>query len=269
MENKFCKNKDEAKVSKSASSVVNVSYSLGIIDMDTFKKILYFWFLTVCNTQQATNMNIDDILIKLAYNYYFWVNTVLLKYYHYDLYHLDYGKSGDEFDRSYLWLIHSNGNVYYIKRCHGLQNTIKTSSMDKEMNERYLQNHRKLSSKQCEKLISILLDLQINVRRTCDVSGDRSGEQDMIIHSGKELAEIYGVASKQYQRVDEINFDPLINFFKNELNIDTEIIEWFLSAKSLKRWIKRLHEDWQELKIRIDHDNNLLDFYKDLVYFRC
>ena len=264
-----CKDSVDIEPLNATYSDQDKNVGIGIIDRDTFNRILYFWFLTLFNMQQTTNMNIDDILIKLAYKYYFSVDTLLLKFYHY---HVDDPEDDELSETSYLWLIHSNGNVYHIKDCHGIEDTIKSSSMDNEMNEIYLQKDKTLSLEQCDKLISILLELQINARRTTFLreyfsGGDVEQILDMIIHSGKEIAETHGVALKQYQNVEEINFDPLIDFLRNELNIDTKEFESYLSVKSLKDWMAQPHnQEWQRINICIDYDDNRLYFHKEGLY---
>ena len=61
---------DSGFITPTEQEMMNVTYappiSVDIIDITTFNKILYFWF----KLEHATNvnMNIDDIIIKLAYD---------------------------------------------------------------------------------------------------------------------------------------------------------------------------------------------------------
>lgn len=243
---------------------------IGIVDKDKFKKIVYFWFLTTLETTQAMNMDIDDLLINLAYNYYFYVDMVLLRYYHYD-------HSWNEFDsraakggerRSYLWLVHSNGNVYHIEDCHGFQHSIKTSSMDEYVNDKYLQKDKCLSPAQCDKLISILLELQINGIAQWELSegpGDCQEQWHIIMHCGKDLAAIYGVDSKQYTSWKQVDFNALIEFCENELKIEAGHIKHYFSKEQLK-YYSEMNYGFDEVEISIDHHNNCLMFHEEEMY---
>ena len=129
-------------------------------------------------------------------------------------------------------------------------------------NVRYLQKDKTLSSKQCDKLISILSELQINgiaEDNVTNISGDDEDIEEncnIMMHAGKELAPIYGVAVKQYKSWKEINFGALIDFLKNEFNEIYPNIEGYFSNESMKSFSRNYGNDMAD--ISINRENNCL-----------
>ena len=230
---------------------------LVVIDRVTFTKIVYFWFHISLNSKSMYQINLDDI-IGCCYDFYSFTG-ILLKYYYI---HEQEDESSlrpiaNNFDDdsivhkgipdddsiidiqqpkasqdSYLYIIHSNGNVYFIKYCDHLEDIITNNVDCKELNEyiddTYLVKDKRLSSKQYEKLLSILSDLQINIKYSDSSSGGSVGwfksSTWIITHCGKQIAESYSHRVKQYKEINEINCDELMIFMKEDMVIDVETI---------------------------------------------
>ena len=252
-----------------------VTDAVTIIDKETFAKIVYFWFHTSFNSNSKHQISIDDI-INCCYNFYSSLNGILLKYYYLresqeEMHGLMDNDNEMISKDSYLWIIHSNKNVYFIKDCHHLENIIADDKYCHEMNEyiddKYLVKHETLSSKKYKKLVSILNALQINIKY-CDAEGGGYGwwssTKWIISHCGKHIAENHGHHVKKYKELNEINCDELMRFMKDDMKIDVRAISDVIKYPILDTGYRLSYADREETFI--DNDKNILVIEDSMEY---
>ena len=195
------------------------------MDQAKFFCILLSWF-------DKCNMDITDIM-NVCYKYYYHhLHDILLVYTYYS--EEDYEESGygEPKSESILWIVHSNGNIYKMiepkwggmSRGNAIQKELSSLFVHKD--NIYEEKKKPLSSQDIMKLITILVNLQIEIYQYDSESGGECyvGETNQsIYHWGRDIAEKHGLEIKVYKDRRQINNYPL-NKFMRSIGIDHSIV---------------------------------------------
>eukprot|EP01083_Nonionella_stella_P156092 505052_1 len=229
---------------------------ISVLAMSTFAKIFYFWF----DIEFGKRMNIEmKDVIHCSYNYYFKsapYSNILLTY----LYENVEGASGViETTEISFWVVHTNGNVYKTTISDDVSDDegfcspalaeferqrpkiYQTSTQSWLVDECLLSDANitnKLTQQQRMQLISILMNLQINITQNAqDTNSWHYWVWDHVIkHCGKSMAQQNGLYVKHYKHKDEIDNEPLREFMINEIGMDVRIINQVKCIKDRHDW---------------------------------
>ena len=227
------------------------------IENATFIKIVYFWFRTTISSKLVNRINIDDI-IQFMYNYYHI--EILLRYY-------DYKASGSQFQRDFqsscLWLVESNGKIYFVDNCHDLRRTMEindNSDTDEYAVDKYLHSEY-LSQKQCQRLIEILVDLQISLQYNYSECVEASvfNHRIVVSHIGKQIC--LPKQHKNYEDEAEINTEPLMEFMSDVIGISTSTLYQMERVRT-----EKIDTPYHTQNVRINKEKNVLYFNDHSIY---